>query len=118
MRLSCAMIPLCALGLSLAVAEAPKRDKTVQPGLIGRTLLDGKDVGIAFRYEHGKVFRHELVEWKVAEKLDEKVPHRGLEIVLRGRLIVPRKMTVHARHAGGSVSHGIHTLSVDGQELG
>src|SRR3954451_21576501 len=88
------------------------------PGLIGRTLWDGKDVGIVFRYEHGKVFRHELVERKVAERLDEKVPHRGLEIVLRGRLHVPREMTVHARHAGGSVSHGVQTLWVGGLEIG
>jgi hypothetical protein len=110
----------CVLGVSPPLAGPRQPDKVVRPGpgLIGRTLLDGKDVGIAFRYEHGKVFRHELVERKVAEKLDEKVPHRGLEIVLRGRLTVPRKMTVHARHAGGSVSHGTHTLSVGGRELG
>jgi hypothetical protein len=110
----------CVLGLSVALAGPQKADKVVRPGpgLIGRTLLDGNDVGIAFRYQHGKVFRHELVQRKIAEKLDEKVPHRGLEIVLCGRLTVPKEMTVHARHAGGSVSHGVHTLWINGLEIG
>ena len=52
----------CVLGLSLALAGPRQPDKVVRPGpgLIGRTLLDGKDVGIVFRYEHGKVFRAAL----------------------------------------------------------
>jgi hypothetical protein len=109
-----------ALGLSLAVAADRQADTPLRPGpgLIGRTFLDGKDVGIVFRYEHGKVFRHELVERKFAEKLDRPLPHRGLEVILRGRLHVPREMTVHARHAGGSVSHGIQTLWINGLEIG
>jgi hypothetical protein len=88
------------------------------PGLLGRTLLEGKDIGIFFRYEHGKVFRHELVERKFIEKRDEKLPPRGVEVVLQGRLLIPRRMSVSARHAGGSVSHGVQTLFVDGKELG
>jgi hypothetical protein len=97
-----------------------QQDRAVEPGpgLIGRTLLEGKDLGIVFRYEHGKVFRHELVERKYAEKLDKGLPHRGLEIVLQGRLHVPKEMTVHARHAGGSVSHGVQSLWINGLEIG
>jgi hypothetical protein len=100
-------------------AARPKADPVRPgPGLIGRTSVDGKDIGLVFRYEHGRVFRHELVEEKVVDKLDRGFPHRGVEVVLRGRLEVPRAMTVRARMAGGSVSHGIHTLMIDGQEVG
>src|SRR5688572_17556166 len=118
MRRFLALLPICALPLTFA--DARQQDKSVQPGpgLIGRTLLDGKDVGIAFRYEHGRVFRHELVERKFAEKFDKGLPHRGLEIVLRGRLHVPTEMTVHARHAGGSVSYGVQSLWINGLEIG
>jgi hypothetical protein len=120
MRLLLVMTCACVVGLSLAFAEVRQPDRAVQPGpgLIGRTLLEGKDVGIAFRYEHGKVFRHELVERKYAEKLDRGLPRRGLEVVLQGRLHVPRDMTVHARHAGGSVSHGVQSLWINGLEIG
>ena len=100
-------------------AARPKADPARPgPGLIGRTSVDGQDVGVVFRYEHGKVFRHELVEGKVVDRLDRAFPHRGVEVVLRGRLAVPRAMTVRARLAGGSVSHGVHTLLIDGQEIG
>jgi hypothetical protein len=120
MRLRFIVIAVSVASLSLAFADARQQDKPVQPGpgLIGRTLLDGKDVGMVFRYEHGKVFRHELVERKFAEKFDKGLPHRGLEIVLRGRLHVPKEMTVHARHAGGSVSYGIQSLWIGGLEIG
>jgi hypothetical protein len=118
MRLFLAAGGVCVLGLSLAAAGQPDKAVPPGPGLIGRTLRDGKDVGIYFRYEHGKVFRHELVEQKFIAKLDEQLPPRGVEVVLQGRLLVPRRMTVRIRHAGGSVSHGVQTLSVDGKELG
>src|SRR5262249_9041796 len=113
----------CALGLSslsLAPAAAPLPVKSVRPGLglIGRTSVHGKDAGIVFRYEHGSVFRHELVQRKFAERFDAKVPHRGAEVVLEGRLHVPRRMIVRVRFAGGSVSHGVQTLFLGGQELG
>jgi hypothetical protein len=106
--------------LPFAKKQSDRQDNAVRPGpgLIGRTFLEGKDVGLFFRYEHGKVFRHELVELKFIEKRDEKLPPKGVEVVLQGRLLVPRKMSVSARHAGGSVSHGVQTLFVDGKELG
>jgi hypothetical protein len=112
------LVASCTLSLAFAAARQPA--KPIQPGtgLIGRTQFEGKDIGIVFRYEHGAVFRHELVERKYAEKLDRALPHRGLEIVLQGRLHVPKEMTVHARHAGGSVSHGVQSLWINGLEIG
>jgi hypothetical protein len=119
MRLLLATVA-AVLGLPPAPAARGQPDNAVRPGpgLIGRALLDGKDVGIVFRYAHGKVLRHELVERAFAHRLDRPLPHRGLEVVLQGRLHVPRRMTVRARHAGGSVSFGVHTLFVDGREVG
>lgn len=110
----------CLTALLLAPVEAQQPDKAIRPGpgLLGRARLDKKDIGIVFRYEHGKVFRHELVEQKFAEKLDKELPRRGLEIVLQGRLHLPKDMMVHARMAGGSVSHGVHTLWINGLEMG
>ncbi len=99
----------------------PRPAPPLQPGsgLIGRTLLDGKEIGLVFQYDHGKILRHEDVEKPLIEKLDRvPFPPRGVEIILQGQVTVPRKMTVNARLAGGSVSFGIHTLSVDGKEIG
>ena len=87
-------------------------------GLIGRTLIDGKDIGMVFQYEHGKVIRHEVLEKQIVEKLDVTMPARGIEVVLQGQLRLSEKKTVRVRQAGGSVSHGVHTLYVDGQEIG
>jgi hypothetical protein len=109
------LISICGM-----VITGAQPGKAVQPGpgLIGRTSSQGKDVGLVFRYEHGKVFRHELVERAFAEKFDKMVPHKGVEVVLQGRLHVPRKMTIQVRHAGGSVSHGVQTLFVNNKLLG
>lgn len=106
--------------LPFAKKQSDRQDNAVRPGpgLLGRTFLEGKEVGFFFRYEHGKVFRHELVERKFIQKRDEKLPPKGVEVVLQGRLLVPRKMSATARHAGGSVSHGVQTIFVDGKELG
>jgi hypothetical protein len=109
------VISICGM---VVAGDQPGKGVQPGPGLIGRTSAQGKDVGLVFRYEHGKVFRHELVERAFAEKLDKKVPHQGVVVVLRGRLHVPRKMTVQVRHAGGSVSHGVQTLVVNNKLLG
>lgn len=118
MRFYPAVGVFCVLSLPLADAAPPAKALRPGPGLIGRTSFEGSDIGIWFRYEHGKVFRHELVEQKFIEKRDEKLPSRGVVVVLQGRLHVPRQMLVEIRHAGGSVSHGVQTLFLDGKELG
>jgi hypothetical protein len=87
-------------------------------GLIGPMSLDGKDAGVVFRYQTGKVVQHELLEKHFVEKRDAKLPSRGVAVVLKGRLQLSAKMTVLVRVAGGSCSHGVHTLYVDGRELG
>jgi tRNA A-37 threonylcarbamoyl transferase component Bud32 len=96
------------------LAGAPSDDRS-PVGLIGRTTVQKKDIGLVFRYRTGEVFGGETVREKVFEYGGGM---RRVRIELNGTLRVPKDMTVIAWLAGGSSSGGVHWLYVDGREVG
>lgn len=84
------------------------------PGLIGRLTVNKQDLGIAFFYQHGSTFQHNLVAETVVKAGHEM---RGVRITMVGMLKVPRDMKVNFWHKGGSSSGGVIRLYVDGKEI-
>lgn len=95
------------------------KDGVIEPnyGLIGRTFVNGKEIGLVFRYEDGKVFDHKLLERELLEKLGN-MPTNRIQVIFQGRLNIPDDIKIKAWFAGGSPTRGVHTLYIDDKRIG
>jgi hypothetical protein len=95
-------------------ARRPDGENAPHMGLVGMAVVCEERTNVVIRYESGKVLAPSLLEGPV-------VPPRqitdGLRITLRGELRLPKELTVRVRHAGGSSTRGIATLSIDSQVI-
>ena len=90
-------------------------NSSATPGLIGRTTVGDKDIGLAVKYAMGKPLLNATIQEEVFRCGGEL---KNARITLTGVLHVPQATTVLAWHAGGSASRGIHWLDVDGRHVG
>lgn len=91
-----------------AAAPRPAVIPMAGTGMIGRAVVEGRDSGFVFQYEHGKVFN--------PEPLRERI-EGNFVLTLRGQVEVPRDMVVEAWHAGGGVNGDVNTLFIDGRKI-
>jgi hypothetical protein len=87
----------------------------LQPGLIGTAAVDGERTGIAYHYQHGRVFPPELIRGRFHKGHG---PLPSVVITLVGYVEVPRDMTVQIWHAAGGVNVDHGELHVSGRVLG
>jgi hypothetical protein len=95
-------------------ARRANDEQASQAGLVGMVYVQQERTNVVFRYGNGMVFAPSLLEGAVVAP---GATSDGVEINLRGRLHVPKDLTVRVRHAGGSSSRGYATLSIDGKEI-
>lgn len=95
-------------------ARRAVREETSQAGLAGMAYVQQERTNVVFRYGNGMVFAPSLLEGAVVSPGQVT---NGVEINLRGKLDVPKDLTVRVRHAGGSSSRGYTTLSIDGKAI-
>jgi hypothetical protein len=99
----------------LPADAAPKAEIT--PGLIGAATVNGEPSGIAFYYEHGKLFPRELI-WERFHGKSGPDPQTSVTITLLGQVEVPREMTVKVSQAAGGVNGDHGTLFIGDRQLG
>jgi Tol biopolymer transport system component len=85
------------------------------PGLFGSLAVGDRVTRRAFHYQTGRPLPNRLVSEQV---FAAGFSMNDVQITLAGQLEVPRKMVVQAMHNGGSANNGVHTLFVDGREVG
>ena len=76
-------------------------NSSATPGLIGRTTVGDKDIGLAVKYAMGKPLLNATIQEEVFRCGGEL---KNARITLTGVLHVPQATTVLAWHAGGSAS--------------
>jgi len=105
-----------------ALGQEPSQpDKQVQetkPGLIGAASIECESSGIAFHYEHGKLFPRELIWERFHKTIEGRTEFPNVNITLLGKVEVPREMTVKVSHAAGGVNGDHGTLFVGNRQLG
>jgi hypothetical protein len=106
---------LSALG-KLPADPAAKGAST--PGLIGTAIVNGEPSGIAFHYEHGKLFPRELIWERFHRASGGPDPQSSVSITLLGHVEVPREMTVKVSQAAGGVNGDHGTLFIGDRQLG
>ena len=96
------------------------RSSLQQPaaGLIGAALVAGEPSGIAYHYEHGKMFPRELIWERFHKTTDGRLEPLDLSIALVGYVEVPQAMTVKISQAAGGVNGDHGTLFVGERQLG
>jgi hypothetical protein len=94
---------------------SPTAKKKAFDGLIGRATVDKRDLGLLLRYRPGMHLTDETFA-----NLRSKVGARGarVDIELRGMLKLTGNVKVKVRHEGGTSTGGVHTLYVNGKEIG
>lgn len=107
---------LNALGRQRATRQEEPQKTT--PGLIGTAIVDGQQSGVAFHYEHGQLFRRELVWDRFHKQVEGKTQFPDLNITLVGYVEVPHEMTVKISQAAGGVNGDHGTLFVGDRQLG
>ncbi|HEX5106296.1 MAG TPA: hypothetical protein VFV87_20895 [Pirellulaceae bacterium] len=107
---------LDALGLKGAFPPAQAQKAT--PGLIGTAIVDGRPSGVAFHYEHGKLFPRELVWDRFHKQVDGQTYFPDLNITLVGHVEVPHEMTAKVSQAAGGVNSDHGTLFIDDRQIG
>jgi hypothetical protein len=109
---------------ALAQARTPDRPAQEQktgetaPGLIGAATIEGEPAGVAFHYEHGKLFPRELIWERFHRTSDGVTQFPNVTITLLGRVEVPQAMTVKISQAAGGVNGDHGTLFVGSRQLG
>lgn len=98
--------------------DLPGEAQKTTPGLIGTAIVDGQPSGIAFHYEHGKLFPRELVWDRFHKQVDGKTDFPDLNITLVGYVEVPHEMTVKVSQAAGGVNGDHGTLFIDDRQIG
>ena len=99
--------------------EQPEQQaRETTPGLIGAATVEGEPSGIAFHYEHGKLFPRELIWERFHKPIDGGIHFPNVTITLLGQVEVPREMTVKVSHAAGGVNGDHGTLFVGERQLG
>jgi serine/threonine protein kinase/Tol biopolymer transport system component len=115
-------------------AQLPAADAS---GLFGNMVVGNRISKHAFHYHLGRILPNSLISEQIlamgdGNLLDGRLPNSrssdptsagaystsAVKITLAGQLEVPRNMVVQAMHNGGSPTNGVHTLSVDGREVG
>jgi hypothetical protein len=87
-------------------------DKT--PGLIGTGTVAEEPAGVAFHYQHGRLFPAELIRGR----FHGDYPLPAVRITLAGYVDVPRDMTVKIWHAAGGVNEDWGELYLGERKLG
>jgi hypothetical protein len=99
-------------------SQPGKEAREATPGLIGTATIEGEPSGIAFHYEHGKLFPRELL-WERFHKTSEgRTEFPNVSITLLGQVEIPREMTVKVSQAAGGVNLDHGTLFVGDRQLG
>ena len=102
-------------------SSATAEQSTVQlpaataPGLFGTMLVGDNVTGRAFHYQMGRILPDSAIGEQVFAAGHSL---RDVKLTMRGVLELPRKMVVDVMHNGGSAQDGVHTLLVDGREVG
>lgn len=88
--------------------------RTPQAGLIGRTLVEGKDAKICWLYEHGKILPAEPIRGEFHD--GDLMPQ--VKITFEGQVQLPAEMVVKIWHGAGGVNGDHGTLYLDDRLLG
>jgi hypothetical protein len=99
-------------------SEPAKQSQQSTPGLIGAATIEGEPSGIAFHYEHGKLFPRELLWERFHQSSEGRIHFPNVTITLLGNVEVPQEMTVKVSHAAGGVNGDHGTLFVGDRQLG
>ncbi len=84
-------------------------------GMIGRIKVNGRDIGLLLRYEHGSTLTDTTVRAVLAKF--GVPPGVRVELELFAVVVVPNGVVLESQHVGGSSSGGVLRMYIDGQEI-
>jgi hypothetical protein len=99
-------------------SQPEKESPKTAPGLIGAATIEGEPAGVAFHYEHGKLFDRELIWSRFHQPIEGGIHFPNVTITLLGQVEVAQPMTVKVSQAAGGVNGDHGTLFIGDRQIG